>query len=166
MRTKFTISHPENLSENLTTDKDSVAVVMTHNYEKDREIMKFLLKQDLQYIGALGPKRRTEKLLGELKAEGFEFSDLNSKNSTLRRFGHRRGHAGSDRAFDRRGDQKRFTKANGRFLARTARFDLRAKFFVIKLLKTLPAKHAKNAKNLINFFRIFSRISRAKKIFV
>ncbi len=70
------VSHPENLSENLTTDKDSVAVVMTHNYEKDREIMKFLLKQDLQYVGALGPKRRTEKLLGELKAEGFEFSDF------------------------------------------------------------------------------------------
>ena len=49
---------------------------MTHNYEKDREIIRFLLKRDLQYIGALGPKRRTEKLLEELKAEGFECSDI------------------------------------------------------------------------------------------
>jgi xanthine/CO dehydrogenase XdhC/CoxF family maturation factor len=73
---EITISHPENLHEKLMFDKDSVAVVMTHNYEKDREIMKFLLKQDLQYIGALGPKRRTEKLLEGLKAEGFNFSDF------------------------------------------------------------------------------------------
>ncbi len=73
---EITISHPENLSERLEIDNDSVAVVMMHNYEKDREIIKFLLKQSLQYIGALGPKRRTEKLLEELKAEGFEFSDI------------------------------------------------------------------------------------------
>lgn len=69
------VSHPEDLPEKLNFDEDSVAVVMTHNYEKDREIIKFLLKKDLRYVGALGPKRRTEKLLGELKAEGFEFSE-------------------------------------------------------------------------------------------
>ncbi len=74
------ISHPENLAEKLNFDQDSVAVVMTHNYEKDREIMKFLLKQDLQYIGALGPKRRTEKLLEELKADGFEIEDSKLEN--------------------------------------------------------------------------------------
>ncbi len=72
---EITISHPENLSEKLNFDQETVAVVMTHNYEKDREIMKFLLKQNLKYLGALGPRRRTEKLLGELKVEGFEFSD-------------------------------------------------------------------------------------------
>lgn len=72
---EITISHPEDLPEKLDFDQDSVAVVMTHNYEKDREITKFLLKKNLRYVGALGPKRRTEKLLGELKAEGFEFSE-------------------------------------------------------------------------------------------
>lgn len=74
------ISHPENLTEKLNFDQASAAVVMTHNYEKDREIMKFLLAQDLQYIGALGPKRRTEKLLEELKAEGFEIEDSKLEN--------------------------------------------------------------------------------------
>jgi xanthine/CO dehydrogenase XdhC/CoxF family maturation factor len=69
------VSHPENLPENLKIDEDSVSVLMTHNYEKDREIMKFLLKRDLRYIGALGPGRRTEKLLEELKADGFEFEN-------------------------------------------------------------------------------------------
>lgn len=74
------ISHPENLAKKLNFDQDSVAVVMTHNYEKDREIMKFLLNQELKYIGALGPKRRTEKLLEELKAEGFEFEKSKLEN--------------------------------------------------------------------------------------
>lgn len=67
------VAQPENLAETVKPDKDSAAVVMTHNYAKDREIMRFLLPLGLDYIGALGPKRRTEKLLAELAAEGFEY---------------------------------------------------------------------------------------------
>ncbi|MEZ5427143.1 MAG: XdhC/CoxI family protein [Pyrinomonadaceae bacterium] len=74
------VEHPENLAGEITPDENSAAVVMTHNYEKDREIMKFLLPLGLDYIGALGPKRRTEKLLEELKAEGFGFEEKELKN--------------------------------------------------------------------------------------
>lgn len=49
------------------------AVVMTHNYEKDKEIIWRLLNTNAKYIGALGPKRRTENILRELEAEGKEF---------------------------------------------------------------------------------------------
>lgn len=65
---------PENLSGNLTPDENSAAVIMTHNYTRDREILRFLLKSKAAYVGALGPKRRTEKLLEELKAEGVNFT--------------------------------------------------------------------------------------------
>lgn len=65
---------PEDLQGNLTFDENSVAVVMTHNYHRDREILNFLLNSNAGYVGALGPKRRTEKLLEELKAQGASFS--------------------------------------------------------------------------------------------
>ncbi len=64
----------ENLQGNLMLDENSAAVIMTHNYNRDREILKFLLESKACYVGALGPKRRTEKLLEELKAEGANFS--------------------------------------------------------------------------------------------
>jgi len=64
----------EDLQRSLTLDENSVAVVMTHNYNRDREILRVLLESKACYVGALGPKRRTEKLLEELKAEGVNFS--------------------------------------------------------------------------------------------
>ncbi len=64
---------PENLQGNLTLDENSAAVIMTHNYSRDREILRFLLNSKACYVGALGPKRRTKKLLEELNAEGTNF---------------------------------------------------------------------------------------------
>lgn len=58
--------NPENYDGRIAVDAHSVAVVMTHNYEKDKLIEKFLLKTDAAYIGQLGPRRRTEKLLAEI----------------------------------------------------------------------------------------------------
>jgi xanthine dehydrogenase accessory factor len=46
-------------------DENSVAVIMTHNLERDREILPRLLKSSCLYVGALGPKKRTEKILSE-----------------------------------------------------------------------------------------------------
>jgi xanthine/CO dehydrogenase XdhC/CoxF family maturation factor len=65
---------PEDLQRNLILDQNTAAVIMTHNYNRDREILRFLLESEACYIGALGPKRRTEKLLEELNAEGTNFS--------------------------------------------------------------------------------------------
>jgi xanthine/CO dehydrogenase XdhC/CoxF family maturation factor len=46
-------------------DSRTVAVVMTHNYQKDAVILPLLLKSNVACIAALGPKRRTEQLLDE-----------------------------------------------------------------------------------------------------
>ena len=73
---EIVVSHPEHLSETLSFDSNSVAVLMTHNFEKDREIMKFLLGFDLKYIGGLGPKKRTERLLGEIRTDGIAISEV------------------------------------------------------------------------------------------
>ena len=64
----------ENLKENVTIDETTVAVVMSHNYEHDKNILRFLLNSNVRYVGALGPKRRTENILRELSEAGETFS--------------------------------------------------------------------------------------------
>ncbi len=39
---------------------------MTHNYERDRNILRRLLASKCVYVGALGPKSRTINLLAEI----------------------------------------------------------------------------------------------------
>jgi xanthine/CO dehydrogenase XdhC/CoxF family maturation factor len=40
--------------------------VLTHSYEQDRAILASLLPRCLQYLGILGPRHRTERLLAEV----------------------------------------------------------------------------------------------------
>ena len=69
------IARAEHLAENMTIAKNTVAVVMSHNYEHDKNALRFLLDSNAGYIGALGPKRRTENILRELQETGETFSD-------------------------------------------------------------------------------------------
>ena len=69
------LTRPENLDGNLPIDEKTVAVVMSHNYEHDKNILRFLLNSNACYIGALGPKRRTENILREWREAGETFSD-------------------------------------------------------------------------------------------
>ncbi|MGA7525528.1 MAG: XdhC family protein [Acidobacteriaceae bacterium] len=48
---------------------DDAAVVMTHSYEQDRTILLELLGRELRYIGMLGPRARTERLVSEVAPE-------------------------------------------------------------------------------------------------
>ena len=50
----------------LNSDNRTAAVIMTHNYTRDRYILPAALNSDAFYIGALGPKSRTEQLLDEI----------------------------------------------------------------------------------------------------
>jgi xanthine/CO dehydrogenase XdhC/CoxF family maturation factor len=45
---------------------ETAAVIMTHSYEQDRKILSVLLAKDMKYIGVLGPRLRTERLVGEI----------------------------------------------------------------------------------------------------
>lgn len=68
------LTRAESLSEKLTIDENTVAVVMSHNYEHDKNALHFLLNSEARYVGALGPKRRTENILREWREAGAEFS--------------------------------------------------------------------------------------------
>ena len=65
----------ENPIGTIAGDPLTVAVIMTHNYEHDSRILPIVLRSDVAYIAALGPKRRTEQLLGELESKGASFTD-------------------------------------------------------------------------------------------
>jgi xanthine/CO dehydrogenase XdhC/CoxF family maturation factor len=60
------LSRPEELNGNLGIDENTVAVVMSHNYENDKYVLDYLLNSPARYIGALGPKKRTQELLAKL----------------------------------------------------------------------------------------------------
>jgi xanthine dehydrogenase accessory factor len=45
---------------------EQAAVIMTHSYEQDRKVLGTLLARQMKYIGILGPRRRTERLLGDV----------------------------------------------------------------------------------------------------
>ena len=72
---EIVISRPENLNENLFVSAQTVAVLMTHDYSKDKEILRRILPLNPVYVGVLGPKRRTETMLQELADESEKFSE-------------------------------------------------------------------------------------------
>jgi xanthine/CO dehydrogenase XdhC/CoxF family maturation factor len=65
------LARPENISDRVRVDNRTVAVVMTHNYLHDLELLKTLLPSPVEYLGILGPKSRTEKLLQDLQEQGI-----------------------------------------------------------------------------------------------
>ena len=60
-------------------DDRTAAVVMTHNYARDLELLGALLKSRVRYVGVLGPRRRTERLLADLAAAGRGANALDAR---------------------------------------------------------------------------------------
>ncbi len=50
-------------------DEWTVAVVMTHSYSQDLDILRVLSGQPLRYLGVLGPRKRSAQLLDELDTQ-------------------------------------------------------------------------------------------------
>lgn len=54
---------------------ESMVMVMTHNFRQDKALLREMMPRELYYLGVLGPKSRTCRLLDELAEEGVRFSD-------------------------------------------------------------------------------------------
>jgi xanthine/CO dehydrogenase XdhC/CoxF family maturation factor len=74
------VSKPEKALDQLAIDDQTVFVAMTHNYNYDLAMLKELLRRKVKYIGMLGPRKKLDRMLEEVKAAGIEISDeqLNS----------------------------------------------------------------------------------------
>ena len=67
----FIECEPGDVMERADIDERSYVVVMTHNYLRDRDYLRSLLPSEAAYIGMLGPHARLQRLLDELRTEGF-----------------------------------------------------------------------------------------------
>ena len=55
----------------LDVDASTYAIVMTHNFVQDRQLLRDLLRSSAPYVGLLGSRRRSRELLAELAADGL-----------------------------------------------------------------------------------------------
>jgi len=69
------VAKPENVLEQIAIDEHTVFLLMTHNYNYDMSMLRQLLGKNVTYIGMLGPKKKRERMLNELKDEGSNFTE-------------------------------------------------------------------------------------------
>lgn len=80
-RQRFSKAHtiiaakPAEAIQQIAIDNRTVFVLMTHNYNYDSEMLKLLLQKKCRYVGALGPKKRLQRMLAELKEQGHTITD-------------------------------------------------------------------------------------------
>ncbi len=68
------VGEPEKALNMIETDNRTAVLLMTHNYNYDKVMMRQLLQKDIPYIGMLGPEKKRERLLDELREEGMEIN--------------------------------------------------------------------------------------------
>jgi xanthine dehydrogenase accessory factor len=72
---KIILAKPEQVMPQLIIDEQTVFVLMTHNYNYDLALLKELVNvKSCQYIGSLGPRKKLERMLSDLKAEGIQLN--------------------------------------------------------------------------------------------
>ncbi len=65
---------PHEVAQRLHLTSGSLAVIMNHHYVTDRDLLRALLPLGIIYIGMLGPRKRTDRILRELEADGLSLS--------------------------------------------------------------------------------------------
>jgi xanthine dehydrogenase accessory factor len=75
------VSKSEHVLDKLTINDQTVFLLMTHNYNYDLAMLRALLAKKVAYIGSLGPRKKLDRMIEELKEEGVsltteEFSSL------------------------------------------------------------------------------------------
>src|SRR6266536_290112 len=73
--TRFVQTEPIDAAEAAGVDDRTFVVVMSHNFVRDKDYLRSFLGTRVRYIGMLGPSARLERVLTQLKREGYEPSD-------------------------------------------------------------------------------------------
>lgn len=53
----------------------TACILMSHNYEYDRDVLRKLIKTETPYIGILGPRKRFDKMQDEFLLSGFSLTE-------------------------------------------------------------------------------------------
>lgn len=65
----------EEMVERVTMTENGLALVMTHNFNRDCTILQKLFHTEARYIGLLGPRAKADLLLDQIRREGMEISE-------------------------------------------------------------------------------------------
>ena len=63
---KVTLSRPEEVAAHVGITPRTLTLLMSHNYTHDLALLRFLLSSPALYIGVMGPRKRTGRMLSEL----------------------------------------------------------------------------------------------------
>lgn len=74
---KILVGDPEEVMQKIEWDHQTIALLMTHNFEYEVEVLSRIHAWKLPYIGILGPKKKTLKLLERLEKSGIEPVEAN-----------------------------------------------------------------------------------------
>ncbi|MBK0379037.1 XdhC family protein [Mucilaginibacter segetis] len=77
---KLIVAKPEGALRGIDIDNRTVFVLMTHNYNYDMAMLRQLLPMHLTYIGALGPKKRLNRMLDEIRETDKSIANGDSNN--------------------------------------------------------------------------------------
>ncbi len=59
----------DSILRELAVEVEDAVVLLTHSYEQDRILLRALLPRRPKYLGILGPRKRTERLVGEISSQ-------------------------------------------------------------------------------------------------
>jgi xanthine dehydrogenase accessory factor len=74
MAGKVVVAKPDAVLNHVSIDDQTVFLLMTHNYNYDLAMVRQLVNTKAVYIGVLGPRKKFERMLSELKDEGIELT--------------------------------------------------------------------------------------------
>lgn len=82
---KLSLCQREFIDRDFAITPYTACVLMSHNYEYDRDVLKKLLKSPTPYIGILGPRKRFDKMQNEFALAGIELTqhDFNKIHSPI-----------------------------------------------------------------------------------
>ncbi|HEY3404314.1 MAG TPA: XdhC family protein [Ohtaekwangia sp.] len=71
---KLSLCQRDFIDRNFIITSYTACVLMSHNYEYDRDVLKKLIKTETPYIGILGPKKRFDKMVEEFSREDISLT--------------------------------------------------------------------------------------------
>ncbi len=71
---KLSLCQREFVDRDFTITPYTACVLMSHNYEYDRDVLRKLIGSETPYIGIMGPRKRFDKMLDEFSKQGIELT--------------------------------------------------------------------------------------------
>jgi xanthine/CO dehydrogenase XdhC/CoxF family maturation factor len=72
---KVLVARPNEVLNQVNTDAQTLFLLMTHNYNYDLALLRELVTKGFRYIGILGPRKKLDRMLEELRTGGMTLDD-------------------------------------------------------------------------------------------